>query len=144
MVERNGFDGQTPILVNRLVAGSIDGMKHHVKLEPRTEKLHLRIKQRAQFGRCIHVKRTCSAQHAEGRNEPYQPEAVIAMQVRDENGLYFGKAYARTAELNLCAFAAVNHEKLAPYLNNLRRGIVSGCGQCAATTQNMNTKRFHE
>ena len=66
------------------------------------------------------------------------------MQMRNENRLYFSKPYARTAKLNLCTFTTIDHEKLTSYLNNLRRSIVSGCGKCAATTQNMNAKRFHK
>ena len=44
------------------------------------------------------------------------------------------EVYVLFAQLQLRAFAAVNHELLVPNFHNLCRGIVSCCGQCRTTT----------
>jgi hypothetical protein len=70
----------------------------------------------------------------ECRYQANEPETVVAMQVRNENVVDEREVYVLFAQLQLRAFAAVNHELLVPNFHNLCRGIVSCCGQCRTTT----------
>jgi hypothetical protein len=51
-----------------------------------------------------------TSQHTEGANHAYQPEAVVSVQMGNEDMAYLGKADVGTSELHLGSLSAVNHE----------------------------------
>lgn len=62
------------------------------------------------------------------------------MQVRDKDGTNLGEAQMRTAQLYLSALTAIHKEQLAPYLNDLSRGIMVQGWQGTATPKDMNSE----
>ena len=68
---------------------------------------------------------------------------MVAVQVRYEDVVYEREVYVISAQLHLCALAAVNHELLVPNLHNLCTRIVSCCRQCRTAAQYVYLEWFH-
>ena len=79
-----------------------------------------RRKQFFGVGMGVNVEIGRSSQKSQSRNQPRQSETVIAVQVRNENAVEFLKIQLHRAELELCAFPAINHIKFIAQVNNLR------------------------
>ena len=67
----------------------------------------------------IYVKWGSATKQPECGNHSYEPEAVVAVQVRYEYVVYEREMYVIPAQLQLCAFAAVNHKLLIANLYDL-------------------------
>ena len=84
-----------------------------------------------------------ASQQPECGYETYKPETVVAMQMGYEYVVYEREMNVVAAELQLCAFAAVNHELLVAYSYHLRTCIVACGRQCRPTPQYMYLKCLH-
>ena len=60
-----------------------------------------------------------AAQHAEGRDESDESEAVVAMQMRDEYVVESREAESRASILHLSPFATINHVELVAQVYDL-------------------------
>ena len=72
--------------------------------------------------------------HSESGKQSDEPEAVVAMEVRNEDIVQPCRARAETRHGDLDAFAAVNHERLVTQFKDLPCGRVGLGGFCAAAT----------
>lgn len=82
-------------------------------------------------------------QHAEGRNQSHQAEAVVAVEVRNEDVVQPAELQFGAAELHLCPFAAVNHEQLLADVKHLRGRLMAGSGQGRTASQDVYVEFFH-
>ena len=144
MAQGNGLHGKAAVVVDHLLPRGGDGMELHRELEPRAELPQHRVEHGPQGGRAVDVERGRAPQHAEGGDEAGQPEAVVAVQMGNEDGLYFGEAHVRPPQLHLRALTAIDHEELAAQLHHLGGGVVLQRGQRTAAAQNMYFEWFHK
>ena len=79
---------------------------------------------------------TCAPQQTEGGDESDEPEAMVAMNMRDKHMPEFAKPHLGLAQLLLCAFGAVDEKEFISHLNELCRCLVLHCWQCAAASKN--------
>lgn len=98
-------------------------MKLHFILHILAKEVYLRTKQRFQLGKGMNVQRGSmpAPQHAQSGNEPYQPEAMIAVQMTDKDMSEPSKSLPTISHLKLSALAAVNHKLLPAPKDELRR-----------------------
>ena len=82
----------------------------------------------------VDVEVLSAVHHTPGGNEPNQPETMVSVEVRDEDGVQSSGAEHHLAHGDLCAFAAVNQKLLVTHLQYLRRGVVAYCRNGAAAT----------
>ena len=75
-----------------------------------------------------------AAQHTEGRDESDESEAVVAMQMRDEDVVESREAEACAAILHLSTLTTINHVELVAQVDDLRGGIVACGGQSRSAT----------
>ena len=104
--------------------------------EPRTH-------QRLQLGESVDVQRGCTTKESERRNEPYQPEAMVAMQMRDKDVSETRETESCSAILALRTLTTINHIEFVSQVDDLRGGIVARRGFCRATSEDMYFKFFH-
>ena len=73
-------------------------------------------------------------QQCHSGNQPRQPEAMVAMQMADENVPEPCILERHLAQLQLCPFAAIYHEQVVANVKHLARGKVPQrcCGRAAA------------
>ena len=107
------------------------------------EELYLWLHQLFEMRVGIYVERCGASKHTESGYEANEPETVVAVQVRYEDVVDEREVYVATAQLHLCALAAVHHKLLVAYLYNLRTCIVACCRQCRAAAQYMYLEWFH-
>lgn len=132
MRERDTLHCQAPVLKDDLMLRSVNSMKLNTILKSITEKVHLRVKQRLEGFRRIDMQRSGAAKHAKGRDETDETEAMVTMEMRDEDGLDLRKADMRAPQLDLRSLTAVDHEELSPDLYDLRGREMFQGGQRAA------------
>ena len=60
-----------------------------------------------------------ASQHAERGYHANKTEAVVAMNMRDEDCLYLCERHTKLSKLQLRTFSTVNHKEFSPYLHNL-------------------------
>ena len=124
---------QTAVVVDDLVFRGVNSVEDNVELQSRAKHLQLHVEQGTHCCRRVDVQRRGTSQHAHGGDEAYQSEAVVAMEMRDKHRLNLGEADMVFPHLQLRALATVDHEELAPQLNDLRGSTVPKCGQGTAT-----------
>ena len=142
MFQGQCLDGERAVVIDHLLPGSVDGMEVDFIIEVVAEQLHLQPQHLLQCLWCVDGQTCRASQQSEGAQHAYEPEAMVAVQMADEDGTDFSKPYVRTPELYLRAFATVYQEELPPHLHHLCRGMVAGCGECAAAAQDMYSERF--
>lgn len=77
----------------------------------------------------IDVEVGCAAEEVEGGDEPYESEAVVAVEVGDEDGVESGEFELGAAQLELGAFATVYHIEFFSDVDDLGGGVVAGGGE---------------
>jgi hypothetical protein len=92
------------------------------------EEVYLRLHHLFEIMVGIYMQWGSAPKQCECRYQANEPEAVVAMQVRNEDVVDEREVYVLFTQLQLRAFAAVNHELLVPDLYYLCSGIVSCCG----------------
>jgi hypothetical protein len=124
---------QGTVFVDYFLNRSVNRMKVYFIVEIVAEQSHLPVQDVFHFLWSIDSQTGCSPQQPKGAEHSYQPEAMVAMQVGNENGTDLGKADTGAPQLNLRAFSAIYQEQFSPHLHHLRGCIVTNCGQSAAT-----------
>ena len=82
-----------------------------------------------QFGESMNVKRGSTPQEAESGDESHESEAMVAMEVGDEDVAETRETESYAAILALRTFATVNHIEFVAQVDNLRCGVVARGGQ---------------
>ena len=123
--------------------GRVNAMKVYGVVHPFAEEVNLWLHQCLQCVVGIYVQWCGAPQQPECRYESHQPEAMVAMQVRNEDVVYEREMYVSAAELQLCTFATIYHELFVPDFYNLGTWVVSCCWQGRTTAQYMYFERFH-
>ena len=93
-----------------------------------------RFDQSLKVSRRIDMQGLRASHHAEGGDESYQTEAMVAVQVRNEDVVQTGCTQRHPAEPDLATLAAVNHERLVAELQHLASRGVLERGQSTAAT----------
>ena len=84
-----------------------------------------------------------ATQQAEGGDESEQPEAVVAVEVGDEDVVEPRELQPTLAQLQLGTLATIYHEKLVAHVEHLRGGIVARGGQGRPAAEDMQFELFH-
>ena len=113
--------------------GCVNAMKVYGVVHPFAEEVNLWLHKSLQCVVGIYVQWCGAPQQPECRYESHQPEAVVAMQVRNEDVVYEREMYMSATHLQLRSLSTVNHKLLVANLHYLRTGIVT-CGGQRRTT----------
>ena len=89
------------------------------------------------------MQRSRAAQQSECGDKPDKPEAMVAMQMRNEDMVEPREAELCPPELCLRTFTAVYHIELVTQVDDLRRGIMACGGQCRPAAENVDIELFH-
>ena len=84
-----------------------------------------------------------ASQHAERGYHANKTEAVVAMEVGDEDVVEPRELQLASTQLHLGAFATIYHEEFVAHVEHLRRGIVACGGQSRPAAKNMQFELFH-
>jgi hypothetical protein len=79
------------------------------------------------------MERGCTPQKTEGRYHPNQSEAVVAVQMGDENMTQLREAHTTTTELHLGTLGTIEHQHLVTHLHHLRRRRMTKGGKRTST-----------
>jgi hypothetical protein len=118
------------------------GVERHIEAQIAGKESDLPFEHRSERLWPVHMKRCRTSQKAKRGNHTNQSEAMVTMQMGDEDMTQFGKTHMTTAQLHLRTLCTIEHEYLLPHLNDLRRGIVPERWECTAAPENMYFKRF--
>ena len=110
MLQGDGLNGERAVVVDYLLPGGIHGMELYFIIETMAEQAHLELQHFFQFLRRIDLKTGRAPQEPERAQHANEPEAVVAMQMGDEDGTDLGEAQMGAPKLHLGAFAAVDKE----------------------------------
>ena len=112
----------------RMLRG-VDRVKPHLERESLAEKMEYGAHIAFHFLRAMDDQLAEPSQHAQGGDQAGKPEAMIAMQVGDENVIQSAEFDAHTAHLHLRALSAVDHIQFVAQVDDLR------CRQMASRRQ---------
>ena len=118
-------------------------MKLHRIVHTAAKHLQLGIEDGFKLGRSIDVDGGCPSHKSEGGKHTHQSEAMVAMQMRDENARDTIEMDMGTTNRHLHAFPTIYHKRLAAYLYNLRGGQVFLGGQSTSASQYMYFEWLH-
>ena len=111
MAQRDGGHRQRAVFVDYCRSVGVELMEEHfVRHLPVEEAEHWRQQRFQSFGR-MDVQLGGASQQIERRDESQQAEAMVAMQVGDENMIQPRELQTRFAELQLRAFTAIYHKQ---------------------------------
>ena len=133
VLERNGQDLHTTVMINNCMLRGINRIEFHLKAQIVCEEGYLTVEDRSQFLRAIDMQRRRTSYESESGNHPNQPETVVTMQMGNKHMTQFGKAYLTTPQLHLRTLRTVEHEHLASHLDHLRRGVMTKGGKRTST-----------
>jgi hypothetical protein len=83
----------------------------------------------------IYVKCASSAHHGQCGQQPYQPETVVAMYVRNEDMIKTGQMCLLFSDADLGSLTTVNQQQFLMSFQNLGRLIGSGGGHGRSSAQ---------
>lgn len=119
MLQRNGDYTKTAILIDGLPQRGVNRMELHLKLKSTAKHSDKLCEYRFELSRSIDMERSRAPQHAKSADESDESEAVIAMQMGYEYGLYASELDAGAAQLQLGTLATIEHYGLTTYFYNL-------------------------
>ena len=134
VVEGQRADTDTLVVVDNRFALCIDGMEHHIIFQLVAKQLLLHLQQGFECLMGINMKRCGTAQHTKGAHHADKPQAVVAVEMRDKDGLNLHEVDASLAQLQLRSLTAIHHKLLVPERYHLRRGVVVHRWHGAPTT----------
>ena len=110
----------------------VDHVEAHLVRQTLAEKVEDRSQEAVDPVRTMHHQVAGAPQHPEGRDQSRQPEAVVAMQVRDEYVPDPAELEPHAPDLHLRPFAAVDHIKFVTEVHDLG-GRQVACGRQRGT-----------
>ena len=119
MLVWNGRNLNGTVLENNFVDSGIDRAENHMKGELFAEVLQLRFHEFLQVRMRVDVYVGGVVEHSEGRNETHQPEAMIAVEVRDENMADMAIFEVHLPHPYLSTLATINEKLLIPEFQQL-------------------------
>ena len=143
MLQRDTLDGDATILEDHLSLCGVNRMELDGEAQVVGIELYLMFEFRSQRLRSMHMKGGNAPHQSEGGDHADESEAMVAMQVGDEDMSQFGETHPALAQLHLCALGTIEHQNLLTHLDDLRRSIMPEGGKCTSTTQDMYLERIH-
>ena len=134
VLQRDSGYGDRAVLEDNFALTRIDGMEDDLVCHLIAMIVQQRLHQLLQIRRCVDMQRLRTPHHTEGGDEADQSEAMVAVQVGDEDVIQPRRTECHTPEPNLTALAAINHERLVAEFQHLTGGGVLECGQGTAAT----------
>ena len=110
MIQREGKEFHSPVLINDLRFLHI---KFHIvdfKLHSLTELDHKEIKYRPECLWSIDPQRSASAKKAHSRKQTEEAEDMVTVDMRQADMLYPEEGHAYLAQLDLCTFSTIHHK----------------------------------
>ena len=133
MFQRDTFNRDAPVLIDRLFLCGINRIKNNFKPQIMGKELNLTIQFLSQCLWCMNMQTGRTSQKPKGGNHANQSETVVSMKVRDKDMTQFCKTDTALTQLHLCPFRAIQHQHLITHLHHLRRGVMTKGGKRAST-----------
>ena len=143
VAQGEGSHAHRAVFVDDVGAAMGEGVELHAVGHALAEEVEPGTHECLQFGEGVYVQGGGASQEPEGGDEAHQPEAVVAMQVRDEDVPEAREAEAYLAVLALCGLTAVDHVELVAQVDDLRCGVVACGGQCRAAAEDVYFELLH-
>ena len=121
MLQRNGLHADRTVVVNDGWFFVIDFVKLYGVFHALAEEVYLGLKDVTKSCGSINVKGGCASEQSEGRDESHESEAMVTMQMGDEDVVQMGIFKVAAAQLYLAAFGTVYHEEFFADVEHLRR-----------------------
>ena len=119
MTQRYCLNRQRPILVDDILARSVNGVKDNLIAQVTAEQCHLTVQHLFKLLVGVDMQLCRTSQETEGRNHAYQTEAMVTMQVRDKHMTYFREMHTQPAQLQLSTLATIHHKQFITQFNYL-------------------------
>ena len=115
----------------------VDGAEAYIVGHPLTAEIDLLYQQPFYYRHGVYAQLRRPAEHSERWDKSHQSEEVVAVQVRNEDVVQTVDMHILPPQMELGAFAAVNHKLLASLCKYLRGLVVLLGGACRAASDNM-------
>ena len=109
VLQRDGVDRQRTVFHHQRMAAGIDRIETHFELHAPAEQIHHGTQVSLDLLRTVHDQLAGASQHAERGDQSRQTEAVVAMQMRDEDMGETAETDAHPPHLHLGTFPTINH-----------------------------------
>ena len=124
--------------------GGVHRMEFHFEPGTLAEKVQQTLQHRAKVFRGVYMQGGRAPQQAKGGNQTDKPEAMVAVQVGNEDMVEMREFEPGTAHLQLRPLSAVDHIEFFAHIDDLRRGKVAHGGKCRPAAQNRQFELFHD
>ena len=124
MFQWNGKNLQTFVFVNTNVLVCIDRMKYHFIRHTIAMVIYQRLKKCFDILWTIHVEWGSTSQQSECGDESHQSEAMVPMQMRDENIEEPIQMDVVSSEFHLCPLRTIHEKVFLPYVHHHAAPIV--------------------
>ena len=108
VVKGQGVDADGAVVVDAVVEGGVDGVEDDAVFESLAEDVELPVEEVVVVGGGIDVEVGGAAEQPEGRNQSDESQAVVAVEVGDEDVAQVHEAQVVVAHLQLRAFTAID------------------------------------
>ena len=119
MVKRYGGDYDTLVFINYLRGGGVNRMEKGGERQPWTEEIHHLLKQwfKRSVSKDMHgCRASCQSKRTD---KPYQPQAVVAVQMRNEDVRDLREPAMCLSQLHLRSFRAIHEKQFPPHFHHL-------------------------
>ena len=137
VLQGDGADAEALVFVDDLALCGVYGVELNGKRQSIAKGVKLQFQYGLQFGRRIDAQHAGAAQQGEGGNQANQSEAVVAVQVRNEDAAQTRKFESGFPHLQLGSLTAVYHVQVFAQRQNLGAGLVQPGGQGTPAAQYM-------
>ncbi len=121
MVQRDSPDGQCRFVVDDLTPSGIERRKPHLHAQLGAEVLEERAENTFRVGGAMNDHFARALAQPQGRDESHQPEAMVAMQVAEQDMTYLAKRHLAAAQTHLHTLATIDQKLVSSEIDHLRR-----------------------
>lgn len=125
VIERKSLDSQPRIFIYHPPFARIDDVIDYLKRALAVEKIHPRFQQCSTFAKHVYRHLTLHTVERHGRQQPRQPEHMVAMKMRDKNVAQTRKLQPHTPERRLCTLTTIYHKQFVAEVHHLTRRLMA-------------------
>lgn len=122
--QRDGLDGECAVVDDDLLLARVKGVENHLVGEVGTMVGEPRAQEFLQVGVRVDVQGLRAAEHTQRGNQSYQPETMVAVQVRNQHRVQPPRADTHLPHCQLDALTTIDEVRPPANLQNLPRGGV--------------------
>lgn len=134
MMQRDGLDEQRLVFVDHFALIRVEGLERHRHGEVGTEEVEQRTEDPLCIGLRMNDDLAGALAEAEGADQAHQAEAMVTMQMTEQDVPNLAYCDVVAAQTDLHALSAINQEQVATEVDNLTCGGMAqrGLGRAAA------------